>query len=61
MQQEQRRSWRQTLSDRYVTPTLESRVSGPLGRHGVLVWAGCGRSNMLCYVTNAVTGLLRYS
>ena len=31
-------------------PTRESRVSGPLGRHGVLVWAGCGRSFMLCYV-----------
>ena len=30
-------------------PTRESRVSGPLGRHGVLVWAGYGRSNMLCY------------
>ena len=29
---------------------LESRVSGPLGRHYVLVWAGCGRIIMLCYV-----------
>ena len=25
---------------RDMSPTLESRVSGPLGRHGVLVWAG---------------------
>ena len=24
---------------RDMGPTLESRVSGPLGRHGVLVWA----------------------
>ena len=30
-------------------PTRESRVSGPLGRHGVLVWAGYGRSIMLYY------------
>ena len=36
---------------RDMGPTLESRVSGPLGRHGVLVWAGCGRILMLCYVT----------
>ena len=35
---------------RDMGPTLESRVSGPLGRHGVLVWAGCGRILMLCYV-----------
>ena len=38
---------------RDMGPTLESRVSGPLGRHGVLVWAGCGRPDfyvMLCYV-----------
>ena len=31
----------------------KSRVSGPLGRHGVLVWAGYGRSInyvMLCYM-----------
>ena len=36
---------------RDMGPTLESRVSGPLGRHGVLVWAGCGgRIFMLCYV-----------
>ena len=33
---------------RDMGPTLESRVSGPLGRRGVLVWAGCGR--ILCYV-----------
>ena len=32
---------------RDMSPTLESRVSGPLGRHGVLVWAGYGRSIML--------------
>ena len=30
-------------------PTRGSRVSGPLGRHGVLVWAGYGRSIMLYY------------
>ena len=34
---------------RDMGPTLESRVSGPLGRHGVLVWAGCGRI-LTCYV-----------
>ena len=40
---------------RDMSPTLESRVqlyrigSRPLGRHGVLVWAGYGRSIMLCY------------
>ena len=33
---------------RDMGPTLESRVSGPLGRHGVLVRAGYGRSIMLC-------------
>ena len=33
---------------RDMGPTLESRVSGPLGRHGVFVWAGCGRILMLC-------------
>ena len=32
----------------YMGPTLESRVPGPLGRRGVLVWAGFGRSIMLC-------------
>ena len=32
---------------RDMSPTLESRVSGPLGRHGVLVWAGFGRIFML--------------
>ena len=31
---------------RDMGPTLESRVSGPLGRHGVLVRAGYGRSIM---------------
>ena len=38
---------------RDMGPTLESRVSGPLGRHGVLVWAGlpAGESGILCYVT----------
>ena len=39
---------------RDMGPTLESRVSGPLGRHGVLVWAGCGRVLMLCYVMLAL-------
>ena len=33
---------------RDMGPTLESRVSGPLGRHGVLVWAGYGRI-LMCY------------
>ena len=32
---------------RDMSPTLESRVSGPLGRHVVLVWAGYGRSIVL--------------
>ena len=35
---------------RDMGPTLESRVSGPLGRHGVLVWAGYGRINVCMYV-----------
>ena len=34
---------------RDMDPTLESRVSGPLGRHGVLVWAGLP-AGVLCYV-----------
>ena len=42
---------------RDMGPTLESRVSGPLGRHGVLVWAGCGRILMLllCYACDCNT------
>ena len=38
---------------RDMSPTLESRVSGPLGRHVVLVWAGYGRRpefQLSCYV-----------
>ena len=34
---------------RDMSPTLESRVSGPLGRHGVLVRAGLP-AGILCYV-----------
>ena len=42
-------------------PTLESRVSGPLGRHGVLVWAGFGRIFMLCYVMLCVCVCLEFA
>ena len=34
---------------RDMGPTLESRVLGPLSRHGVLVWAGLP-AGVLCYV-----------
>ena len=49
---------------RDMGPTLESRVSGPLGRHGVLVWAGYGRILtvqyvMLCYVRRLTVHILR--
>ena len=35
-------------------PTLESRVSGPMGRHSVLVWAWL-RPDSLCYCTSCIT------
>ena len=35
---------------RDMGPTLESRVSGPLGRHGVLVWADLRPDCYDCYV-----------
>ena len=38
------------LSGYHPPSPWKSRVSGPLGRHGVLVRAGFGRNNMLCYV-----------
>ena len=46
---------------RDMGPTLESRVSGPLGRHGVLVRAGYGRSIMLCYVMSQAPGAPAYT
>ena len=47
---------------RDMGPTLESRVSGPLGRHGVLVWAGLA-AGIFCYVMYhgiiVLTGVVR--
>ena len=42
---------RECRLSRDMGSTLDSRVSAPLGRHGVLVWAGFGRTGffMLCY------------